>query len=638
MTGLYDPIADRMIVFGGWTGSQFKNDVWALSLSGTPAWTLLTPSGTPPSPRREYMAAYDPLHQRVLYVGGTLPDPPFASDETWELDLSGPPAWNNLSPGAPRPSARFGGAAVHDPDKDRLLLFGGYDGDYRNDTWGLSLSGAPVWEELEVNLPVPTQRFMAAGVLDRPRDRFVIFGGYDLNYRSDVWGLGLSGLDWNELVPVTSPPSGRMVTGTIHDPVRDRMIVFGGHPEFLNDLWAFELGGTPKWDLLPVIAGPTPAPRWGHYAVYDSRRDRLVSFGGITAGGISNEVWTIPLEGMLTWELLTPGGTAPPPLHLGASVYDPVRDRLVVFGGFGADTFQNQAWALSFDGTPTWTQLSPAGVPPVGRDLMSGVYDPVRDRMVIFGGWDGSSYRDDVWALNFAGGESWIQLAPEGMGPSARREYTAIFDATRYRMVLFGGTNGDGYHNDVWELQWDAPVSARPSLVSSSAGDGRVSLTWYASGGLRSGMVERRQENTLWLELGSTVADGAGYLTYLDDGVPDGRYAYRLKYGSETGLETTDEVWVVVASSDGFGLHGAVPHPARDGALTVDFTVPDDRPMTIELMTAGGRRVLVRELGGLGAGRHRVALASERSIPGGVYWLRASYAGSVRTKRVVVLD
>ena len=45
-SAIYDPVRDRMVVFGGSAvrASNF-NDVWALSLAGTPAWTQLTPIG-----------------------------------------------------------------------------------------------------------------------------------------------------------------------------------------------------------------------------------------------------------------------------------------------------------------------------------------------------------------------------------------------------------------------------------------------------------------------------------------------------------------------------------------------------------------------------------------------------------------
>ena len=65
----------------------------------------------------------------------------------------------------------------------------------------------------------------------------------------------------------------------------------------------------------------------------------------------------------------------------------------------------------------TWLQLV---VPPKGREGHTAIYDPVRDRMVVFGGYDGASRYNDVWALTLSGSPAWSQLAPSGTPPSAR--------------------------------------------------------------------------------------------------------------------------------------------------------------------------------------------------------------------------
>ena len=76
--------------------------------------------------------------------------------------------------------------------------------------------------------------------------------------------------------------------------------------------------------------------------------------------------------------------------------------------------------------------------PPSGRSEHTAIYDPVRDRMVVFGGYDGT-LRNDVWALSLSGSPAWSALAPAGSPPSARYGHTAIYDPVRDRMVVFGG-------------------------------------------------------------------------------------------------------------------------------------------------------------------------------------------------------
>jgi hypothetical protein len=67
----------------------------------------------------------------------------------------------------------------------------------------------------------------------------------------------------------------------------------------------------------------------------------------------------------------------------------------------------------------------------------------------------------------------------------------------------------------------------------------------------------------------------------------------------------------------------------------VEFTLADDGPAALELVDVGGRRVIARNLGAPGAGRHAVEL--RESLPMGVYLVRLTHAGRALVKKTVVL-
>jgi hypothetical protein len=137
---------------------------------------------------------------------------------------------------------------------------------------------------------------------------------------------------------------------------------------------------------------------------------------------------------------------------------------MVVFGGLGGSVL-NDVWALSLSGTPAWNELSPTGTPPTARDLHTAIYDPVRDRMVVFAGYDDSGDRNDVWALSLSGPPAWSALTPTSTPPTGRNGHTEIHDPVRGGMIVFGGSGG-GYRNDVWRLNWGTPVAADPGVLS----------------------------------------------------------------------------------------------------------------------------------------------------------------------------
>jgi hypothetical protein len=477
-SAIYDARHDRMIVFGGYQYSGYRgatagplNDVWALSLSGSPAWTQLSPAGERPPPRSAHSAIYDPIHHRMVVFGGSGGG---LLNDTWELTLEGNPRWTQITPTGTSPSPRLQHAAIYDPSGRRMAIFGGFDNGYTGDTWALSLTGRPEWNLITPSGAQPSGRSGPTAIYDPMRLRVVVFGGTPdgRDLLNDVWGLTLAGGPiWANLTPPGTPPAGLRVLNTAYDPVRDRMVVLGGNDE----VWARSLAGSLMWTRLVAAATPSVLRQW-QTAIYDPVRDRIVVFGGSTSPfGQANDVWALSLSGNPAWVQLIPTGTPPSVREKHTAIYDPVRDRMVVYAGVNSQHYLGDVWALSLAGNPTWTQLAPTGTPPNLRYRHSAIYDPFRDRMIVFGGFNGASLLNDTWELSFAGYPAWTRLAPTARlpGPNA----AAIYDPIRDRMVVHGLRTGA--NDDVWALSlagspaWTvlAPVGTAPGSGSTAMYD-----------------------------------------------------------------------------------------------------------------------------------------------------------------------
>jgi hypothetical protein len=137
---------------------------------------------------------------------------------------------------------------------------------------------------------------------------------------------------------------------------------------------------------------------------------------------------------------------------------------MIVYGGNDCFTARfADVWVLKnangVGGTPTWTELFPTGVAPAGRENSSAVYDPVNNRMVVYGGDEGTVPADNsVWVLTNANGTggipAWIQLSPSGSAPPVRESHSAVYDAANNIMTIFGGASEAvaGLFNDTWIL------------------------------------------------------------------------------------------------------------------------------------------------------------------------------------------
>ncbi len=263
----------------------------------------------------------------------------------------------------------------------------------------------------------------------------------------------------------------RMITDTLNH----RIVLFGGNNRGLwgkcfNDVWSFDLN-TGAWKFIDIVE-PLPAPRHDASAVYDALENRMILFGGWNGltWSFYNDVWALDLLGSdeqmwgsEEWTQLMPSGTPPSIRAATNAVIDPVNNRMVLFGGADGTYGFNDTWSLALD-TYTWTQLHPLGTAPPARFGHATVYDPVEHRMIIFGGSNyGQPFLNDVWALDLTyGSEAWQRLSPGGVQPEPRAQHFYAFHAFNRDMVIGFGYYWSGYHvylDDVWalnlnSLQW----------------------------------------------------------------------------------------------------------------------------------------------------------------------------------------
>jgi hypothetical protein len=506
-SGVFDPQGDRILLFGGRDAQDLCSDLWALSLKGAPAWTKLAPAGAPPSPRMFHGAVFDPVRRRMLIIGGE----PHQPNGVWALSLTHTPTWTQLSPVGAPPSSPNCHCSVYDASRDRIVVIGGFDGLHpdRTEVWALTLAGTPAWSEISTSGGTPDGRGAESAIYDPVSDRIVTFGGWRSREESDeTWVLTLAGVPtWSKLAVTGQRPLGRVYHTAIFDPARNQMVVFGGLAgrSYRGDAWKLSLKGAPAW--APLGSTSEPGARNGQTMIYDSRRGRILMFGGSSqlSGGL-NTVWELALTGTPAWAEMAPSGVAPEGRTNCSAIYDSVRDRMIVFGGWNPSTrkWRNDVWALSLAGAPAWTMLTPMGTPPVPETGPCTIYDPVRDRMLVYGDagrlvwslplsgapawtllscagkpptsfagcsaiYDPDSdrmlvfggYREpggrinpdpEVWALWLSGDPAWSMLNPEGDPPSGRVDHSAVFDARRRGMLVFGGRDDSGYCNDTWLL------------------------------------------------------------------------------------------------------------------------------------------------------------------------------------------
>ncbi len=296
-------------MFGGerFDGAKL-NDVWVLvnatGVTGVPTWVQLAPAGGPPQARHAATTVYDPTANRLIVYGGCVANCGAILSDVWVLihanGLDGAPEWIQLPSG----TASVVAGAAYDPISNRMMVFGGLSaaGPFSDsntvhvlvDANGV---GDPHWIDLTPSGILPPPRSQLENVSLRPdhqsphRLRRLSLGGqYRVQRRlgADECQRSWRYTGMAAANPQGAPPSVRQTLPISYDPNSNRLIIFGGLNEYservtYDDSWVLTnangLGGTSEWIKLKPT-GPLPTGRRDYASGYDARTNRLVvAFG-----------------------------------------------------------------------------------------------------------------------------------------------------------------------------------------------------------------------------------------------------------------------------------------------------------------------------------------------------------------------
>ncbi|NKB72681.1 MAG: T9SS type A sorting domain-containing protein [Candidatus Latescibacteria bacterium] len=294
----YDPVAHRMVVFGGRTSNADQNDVWAFDLNEN-SWTEITPDndGPTPIPRATHNAVYDPdNYQMLIWSGQKLDGGRQFLNDVWAFDLA-THTWTPFAPEGPVPLNRYGTAAIFDPLAQTLVTFAGFTDDGRfDDTWTFN-PNANAWTDITPSTDRPRKRCLHHAVYDRRDHQMVIYGGQGAGAQKDIWSFDLTTGSWTELTPEDSPP-GRWFAASAYDALNHRFLMFGGERlgadgGTTDEVWTFDLDQN-AWILLET-AGTPPLKRTRPASIYIEAEARMIIFGG-AEGTALGDVWA--LEGL----------------------------------------------------------------------------------------------------------------------------------------------------------------------------------------------------------------------------------------------------------------------------------------------------------------------------------------------------
>jgi hypothetical protein len=338
-----------------------------------------------------------------------------------------------------------------------------------------------VWLEIDTPIPIPPKAG-ASAVYDPDRQRMIVFGGVasDGTPQSDVWALDLTPLseNWTPLATAGNRPAPRTQHTAVYDEVNQRMVIFGGRDSrgvLLNDVWALDLAGSvPQW--MQLSAGAGPSLREEHTAIYDRANGRMIVFGGRDSGGsVNNDVWALNLtRESESWIQLTGLGVGPPQRRSHTAIYDSFNQRMITFAGVLSDNSPaRDVWALDLRrGREGWAKIETRGEFPPNCIEMIAAYDPLNQRMIVYGGVDsGGTVIGQTWFLDLQAGEATWSVPPGAALAASRRDHVAVYDPRDHRLVTATGLGSGGdERSDVRVLNLTIDASPGLRILSPEAG------------------------------------------------------------------------------------------------------------------------------------------------------------------------
>jgi hypothetical protein len=269
----------------------------------------------------------------------------------------------------------------------------------------------------------------------------------------------------------------------------------------------------------------------------------------------------------ISWEKLSPSHQPSPRVNM-TMAYDPAAKNIVLFGGYDGTSYLNDTWI--FNGTD-WVKLSPASAPPP-RTAAAMAYDLTLKQLVMFGGYNGSQYMGDTWIWNGVA-QTWTQKHPSTL-PTAVTLPMMFSDPVNGRAEMVGGYDGFLYQNTTWQWKGGNWVALNPTTVLWARGAAVVANDYHRKNVvIYGGLSDLNPVNTwTWDGVNWTMESPATQppWTYYSAAAYFGPIQAIVNFGGGSGV---NETWVWTGTDWATGGMQSPPPPIDSQGMAYNFAI-----------------------------------------------------------------
>ena len=448
---VFDESSGFTVLFGGVSPNDAGTiqaydpaDTW---LWNGQRWLQRFPSHNPPG-RASHVMVYDPNRSRVVLFGGRTGNTDL--NDTWVFQNSD---WSQITP-TDAPSPRSLAGAAFDRNRDRVLLFGGNQTvvaanttttvtNYY-DTWEFDGSN---WTKVMDNGPTVLSPLL---VYDEAHDQTLLIGEDDklvpLMYAYDAGSRV-----WNQLHPATMPPCVNE-SAVVYQRGSATVLLVGGVC-FTSTLTSSTIEDAWQWDgtTWTKIATKSAITRVANQALsYDAARNVTLEFGGTEVFGSPRsatytfdpsiiDTGNTPPTFTADWVSHDTNDSPPGPRSLAPLRADPANKVVYLLNGLTDGSFFSDFWIYQNGG---WQKITADNTPACGTPFAA--FDTDRSKLVAVCN-DASTFEWD--------GTAWKTFTGLKNPPAFRRFAAMVYDPSLKKTVLYGGWDESNYVNTTW--LWD---------------------------------------------------------------------------------------------------------------------------------------------------------------------------------------
>ncbi|TPW07732.1 MAG: hypothetical protein FD129_2526, partial [bacterium] len=289
-----------------------------------------------------------------------------------------------------------------------------------------------------------------------------------------------------------------------------------------------------------------------------------------------------------------------------------------------------------------WNVL-PAVGDNLARHFTGGVYDPVNDAFMTFGGYDETRQTSPLTVAAFTlgpEGPTWFRIPTSTPGPTdVSLRVSVAFDPTSRTLWTYSPGRYDFLDGALWSLQLSGGPVISVSIRPWEAGIDTVSLAWQLGPGLPPEVqIQRLETPGDWVTRASVSAEGSGEIRFVDRGLEPGRtYGYRLLVSLRGVLKADGEHSITTKSLPAkAGAGPPYPNPAR-GAFAFHLDMTESSLVRIRLFDIAGRLLMTDERGVLDRGSRTIVVTPPAGIAAGSYYVQVDQGAQSFRHRIVIV-